>query len=170
MTPHLRTAALLSMAAGFLLLIFAAGWILGNRATDRQEKDLIATRTLMLELMRADGSHDRMRAATTSLELDEADPTTIHRLGRMLRRDESTNVRLAALDALQRFGDTPAARDEMLAALGENPPPAVQIQLMETLVQLGERRVLPYLRNIMKTDSLPRQLRDRAELGTFKLI
>jgi hypothetical protein len=168
---HLRAAApLLAVAAGFLVLVFAVGWVLGNRQSDREYDELLATRTLMLELMRARDSHQRIRAATASLSLEEADPVIISQLGRMLRQDVSTNVRLAALDALLRFADQAAARDEMLAALGEAPPPAVQIQLMETLIRLNEKRVLPYLEDIIESDSLPRQLRDRAELGTFKLI
>ena len=166
----LRPGALLSIAASALLLVFGLGWYFGRSDTSELEQQLAATRTLMLELMEADQPTTRMRAATVSLDVPVADPEIITHLGRMLRTDEKTNVRLAALDALERFADSPAARDEMLEAMAGDPPPAVRVQLLETLVALREKRVLPYLEELINNDSIPRPLRDAAELGTFKLI
>lgn len=165
---HLRTAALLSVAASLLLLVFALGWYFGS--DDAVERELAATRTLMLELMNDRSSSARMRAATVSLGLETADPQVIANLGHLLRNDESTNVRLAALDALRRFSADSTARGEMLEAMGEVPPPAVRVQLLEILVGLDEKRVLPYLKEMITNDTLPQRLRDAAELGTFKLI
>ena len=164
-----RSAALIGIAAS-LLLVFGLGWYSGRSGTNQVEQQLAATRTLMLELMQDANSTTRMRAATVSLDVGVADPAVIANLGRMLRTDDNTNVRLAALDALQRFADAPAARQEMLDAMAGTPPPAVQVQLLETLVRLNERRVLPYLEELIQNDSIPRPLRDAAELGTFKLI
>ncbi len=165
-----RSAALLSIAASLLLLVFAMGWYFGSENGNESDRQLAATRTLMLELMHDERSSARMRAATVSLDVAVADPEVIANLGLLLRTDENTNVRLAALDALRRFATSPAARQEMLDAMGGDPPPAVRVQLLETLVGLNEKRVLPYLRDIITNDSIPRQLRDAAELGTFKLI
>ena len=167
---HLRPAALMGIAASLLLLVFAMGWYFGSARETDTDRRLAATRTLMLELMQDDRSSTRMQAATVSLDVDVADPAVIANLGLLLRTDESTNVRLAALDALLRFATAPAARQEMLDAMGGNPPPAVRVQLLETLVGLNEKRVLPYLQEIITNDSIPRKLRDAAELGTFKLI
>ncbi len=102
---HLRPAALLSIAASLLLLVFAMGWYFGSN--DDAEERLAATRTLMLELMQDKSSSTRMRAATVSLDVAVADPEVIAHLGKMLRTDENTNVRLAALDALGRFAADP---------------------------------------------------------------
>ena len=170
MTYYLRPRPLYLGIAASLLLVFALGWYLGGAPDRELERQLAATRTLMLELMQDQRSTTRMQAATVSLEVPVADPIVIDHLGRMLRTDENTNVRLAALDALQRFAESPLVREELLMAMSADPPPAVQVQLMETLVALNERRVLPYLEELIKNDTLPRQLRDAAELGSFKLI
>ncbi len=167
-TRHLRPAALLSIAASVLLLVFGLGWSFGSDT--EMENELAATRTLMLELMHDRSSSTRMRAATVSLDVAIADPEVIAHLGKMLRTDENTNVRLAALDALRRFAAASEAKQEMLDAMGGNPPPAVRVELLETLVNLNEKRVLPYLEELRQNDTLPQQLRDAAELGTFKLI
>ena len=170
MTYHLRPRPLYLSIAASLLLVFALGWYLGGVPDRELERQLAATRTLMLELMQDQRSTTRMQAATVSLDVPVADPIVIDHLGRMLRTDENTNVRLAALDALQRFAESPLVREELLMAMSADPPPAVQVQLMETLIALNERRVLPYLEELIKNDTLPRQLRDAAELGSFKLI
>ena len=169
-TLHLRTAAPYLALAASLLLVFALGRNYARQDTDDLERQLAATRTLMLELMQDRSSLTRMRAATVSLEVEMADPAVIANLGHLLRTDASTNVRLAALDALRRFAAEPLARREMLQAMGESPPPAVRVQLLETLVGLHEKRVLPYLEEMISNDTLPQRLRDAAELGTFKLI
>lgn len=169
-TLHRRAAALMALAAAVLLLVFALGWHFGKEDTAGLENRLAATRTLMLQLMQDRQSTTRMRAATVSLDLPVADPVIIKNLGQLLRTDESSNVRLAALDALLRFGEAENARQEMLSAMREGPPPAVRLQLLEILVSLNEKRVLPYLEEMMGNEHLPRQLRDAAELGTFKLI
>ena len=169
-TRHLRAAAPYLAMAASLLLVFGLGWSYAKQDTSELEQQLTATRTLMLELMDDRSSLTRMRAATVSLELETADPEVIANLGHMLRTDASTNVRLAALDALRRFADAPATRQEMLRAMGETPPDVVRVQLLETLVSLQEKRVVPYLEEMMTNDTLPQRLRDAAELGTFKLI
>lgn len=84
--------------------------------------------------------------------------------------DENTNVRLAALAAIKRFSQYPIAREELLNALNQNPPEVVRLQLIETLVHLEEKRVLPLLEDLIENDSVPQHLRDAARMGTFKLI
>ncbi|MBC6996317.1 HEAT repeat domain-containing protein [Neolewinella lacunae] len=157
-------------AAVVILGVFASGWYLGNRADRSLEQELAATRALMLELMHNASPSTRIQAATVTLELTIADPVSIGQLGYLLRNDESANVRLAALDALRRFTGSELARAELLAAMGEGPPDVVRFELIETLVRCQEARVLPYLEDIIQTDSLPQPVRDAAQLASFKLI
>jgi HEAT repeat protein len=88
----------------------------------------------------------------------------------MLRNDENTNVRLAALEALRRFPNDPVVREELLSAMSETLPDVVRFELIETLVRANEKRVLPYLEDIIDTETLPQPVRDAAEMASFKLI
>lgn len=167
--PRKRYARAFAAAAA-ILLIFAAGWYVGgaeDRATARQ---LAATRTLMLDLMKDSRPSARIQATTVSFDLPTADPQTIADLGHMLRTDESANVRLAALDALRRFPNEPAVREILLSAMNESPPDVVRFELIETLVRFNEKRILPYLQDMIDADSLPRPVRDAAQMASFKLI
>lgn len=164
-----RLYRLLSAAAA-VLLIFAAGWYVGGAEDRAIAQQLASTRTLMLELMKDSRPSARIQATTVTFDLSVADPQTIADLGHMLRTDESPNVRLAALDALRRFSATPAVREILLAAINETPPEVVRFELIETLVRLKEKRILPYLQEMIDADSLPRPVRDAAQMASFKLI
>ncbi len=162
----LRAAAV----AAAVLLIFVAGMQYGNAGLKQQ---YAANRTLleeMADLMKAERTSERIRATTVTLELVEMDPETARNLGFLLRNDENANVRLAALEALRRFPDDAGVREELLAAMQESPPDVVRFELIETLVRCNEKRVLPYLQEIMEADTLPQPVRDVAEMARFKLI
>ena len=167
--PKRKLPFYLAVAAG-LLLVFSLGWSFGHYfGTDELDRELAANRTLVLELMKRPNSNDRIRAVTVSLDLG-ADPEILENLGYLLRTDENANVRLAALDALLRFSNDERVRLVSLDALASDPPEVVRIQLMETLIGLDEKRVLPYLEDIIQNDTLPRPLRDAAQHGAYRLI
>ncbi|MTB52764.1 HEAT repeat domain-containing protein [Lewinella sp. W8] len=157
-------------AAAILLLAFAGGWLLRGAGQSDTERQLAAARELMLDLMKDDRSSKRMQATTVTLDLPVADPTVIENLAYLLQNDENPNVRLAALDALRRFSDLPQVREELLRALETSPPEVLRFELIETLVQLEEKRVLPILEEMIDADSLPQPVRDAAQMASFKLI
>lgn len=165
--PNRRRWLPYAAAAAAVFLVFTLGYQLG---IDRDADQLAADRTLMLELMDAPRSSDRIRATTVTFGMERAEPAVLRDLGFLLRNDESANVRLAALDALQRFRADPAVADILLEAVRESPPEVVRFELIETLVRLNDVRLLPYLEELIKTDSLPRPVRDAAEMASFKLI
>ena len=156
--------------AAAVALIFLAGRVSVNSSVSDLDRALAANRTLMLELMKDERTSARIRATTVTLTLPETDPVTTANLGYLLRNDENANVRLAALDALRRFPRDPGVRAELLAAMDESPPDVVRFELIETLVRMGEKRILPYLEDIIDADSLPQPMRDAAEMASFKLI
>jgi hypothetical protein len=160
----------LAGVAAAILLIFAAGRISVSGGSPELNEELAATRALMLDLMENERTSERIRATTVTFELEAADTETTHRLGYMLRNDDNANVRLSALEALRRFPNDPVVREELLSAMKETPPDVVRFELIETLVRANEKRILPYLEDIMDADTLPQVVRDAAEMASFKLI
>jgi hypothetical protein len=156
--------------AAAILLVFVAGRISVPDGSAGLNEELAATRAMMLDLMKNERTSERIRATTVTFELEAADPETTQRLGYMLRNDENANVRLAALEALRRFSNDLVVREELLAAMRESPPDVVRFELIETLVRANEKRILPYLEDIIDTDTLPQPVRDAAEMASFKLI
>ncbi|MEM9525594.1 MAG: HEAT repeat domain-containing protein [Bacteroidota bacterium] len=157
-------------AAAAVVLIFTTGWYFGGAGDRALTSQLAEVRQEMETLMQNDRPSARIRATNVALELPIADPTTISNLGHLLRNDPSSNVRLAALEALQGFPDNVEVREQLLAAMRETPPEVVRFELIETLVRLKEKRLLPYLEELMNTDTVPQPVRDAAEMASFKLI
>ncbi len=159
--------------AAAIALVFTAGRFYQGSLSTETDHQLAAHRTLvmeMMELMKSDRTSNRIKATTVTFDLRETDPVTTTNLGYLLRNDENANVRLAALEALSRFPNDPGVRDELLAAMNESPPPVVRFELMETLVGMNEKRVIPYLEDLIDTDTLPQPVRDAAQMASFKLI
>lgn len=165
--PNRRRWLPYAAAAAAVFLVFTLGYQLG---IDRDADQLAADRTLLLELMDAPKPSDRIRATTITFGMNSADPALLRDLGFLLRNDASTNVRLAALQALQRFRTDPAVADILLDAVHSDPPEVLRFELIETLVRMNETRLLPYLRDLMEADTLPQPVRDAAEMASFKLI
>lgn len=162
-----------ALAAAVALVFTAGRFYQGGAMNTEAERQLAAHRSLVTEmmgLMKSDRMSNRIRATTVTFDLPETDPVTTANLGYLLRQDENTNVRLAALEALSRFPNDPGIRDELLAAMNESPPPVVRFELIETLVRMNEKRVVPYLKELMDTDTLPQPVRDAAQMASFKLI
>ncbi|TXF90909.1 hypothetical protein FUA23_03675 [Neolewinella aurantiaca] len=159
--------------AAAVALVFTAGRFYQEGTSRETEQQLAAHRTLvteMLELMKSDRTSNRIKATTVTFDLPETDSITTGNLGYLLRNDENANVRLAALEALSRFPHDAGVRNELLAAMRESPPPVVRFELIEALVRMDEKRVLPYLDELIGSDSLPQPVRDAAQMASFKLI
>lgn len=165
-----RQALKIAGIAAAIALIFTAGRFSAVGPETEVDQQLAATRTLMLELMQEKRTSERIRATTVTFDLPAADPVATANLGYLLRNDENANVRLAALEALRRFPRDSGVREQLLLAMQEAPPDVVRFELIESLVWMNEKRVLPYLNEIMQADSLPQPMRDAAEMASFKLI
>ena len=157
-----------SVAAAALLL-FLGGWYLGQNRASALENELADIRTQVESLIQDQRTSSRMRAVSMTQELPTVDQEMIAQLGRLLREDDSSNVQLAALEALAGYPNDLNARQQLINALAEDIPAVVQIQLIETLVTLEEVRILPQLEDWSEDESTPTHLRDAAQLARLKL-
>lgn len=168
-----RLYAALSVAASLLLLIGAfIGWEMRTGVSEEQEAltaELKATRALMLELMERPEATSRMKATTVALALQTPDREIISNLSYMLNRDESTNVRLAALDALVEHGSHNLVTEALIEALQSTQPVVVQLALIQALIDLGASDAVPYLDQWIQDENIIRNVKDEARFARFKL-
>ncbi|MEM6396121.1 MAG: hypothetical protein AAF741_07215 [Bacteroidota bacterium] len=164
-SPRLRILRYSAIAAS-ILLVFSLGWWLGGSSVLTNTQDFASQ---WEELLEGERSSHRIAATRLIASQPNVDEALISRLGILLREDPSPNVRLAALEALATLGQYHYARQELIMSLEPNGPAAVQIQLIEILIELEETKILPRLHDWSQDLSLPQYLRDAAELGRFKL-
>jgi hypothetical protein len=167
------------LAAGFSLLVagLAIGLLLGrqNVATNtdiaslqsdvREMKQLVA-----LSKLQNESASERILAAYEVKKFDQADADLINALINTLQNDPNVNVRIAAAEALYKFGSTDKVRTAMIHSLTDQQEPFLQIKLIDMLVRMNEKRAIPELQKVMDNQQQMSVVRDRAAQGMAILL
>lgn len=168
----------LAQAALVIVLVglgFVAGRHIGGLNTNSRElrslhQELAGMRQLVvLSLLQQQSASERLRAVAWSVRSNRADPEILSALTDTLRLDPSPDVRLAALDALKHFSGQPRVRSELIDALQGQQSPLVQIELIDLMVELGEKGALQRLKEFVQEQDLNPVVRQRAQAGIVQL-
>lgn len=156
--------------------ILAVGYILGtsiNKANtdeiDQLRNEMAATKALVLNSLSDQSASSRLGAVNASYAMSDMDDDIIQAFVKTLNTDENINVRLAALDALSNYADNEKVRKALIESLSTQDKPAVQIVLINLLVQLKEKRAIEPLKKLTEDEENIEAVRDEANYGIFKL-
>jgi hypothetical protein len=122
-----------------------------------------------LSLLQEPSASDRLRGVDWSSQLQHPGRDVLSALLRALASDPNTNVRLAAVDALRQFAANRAVRDGLIESLDAQPSPMVQIEVIDLLVELGEKHSIPALKKLAGDAAANPEVRLRAERGLLTL-
>ena len=117
---------------------------------------------LALSLLQQPSATERLRGLSVSAQLGRPDDAVLAALVTTLATDPNVNVRLSAIDALKSFSAEPRVRDDLIDALPRQPSPLVQIALIDSLVELGERRAVSAFRALAADERANQTVRARA--------
>ena len=165
------------IAASFVLLILAGGggYLIKSTLDQKTElarlqRELAETKQLVLSQLRDEQSaSQRMMGVYAANELSTPDEEIISVLAKAMEEDPSSNVRLAALEALSRFYQDERVRTLLIGSLNRQTDPVVQIALIQWLVQMKEKSILQDLEKITRGNSPVKAVKDEAYKGIFKL-
>src|SRR5262245_4409645 len=118
-----------------------------------------------LSLMQQQSATERLRGVSWSNQIDEPDGKVLSALLDTLMHDSNVNVRLAAIDALRRFGERQIVRKGALQALSEQESPLVQVALIDFMVELKEKESIGTLQKMAQDRHIDETVRKRAALG-----
>ena len=113
-------------------------------------EELEQTKLTMTQLMQQNSTNTRLKAINLTFELDQVDNDIIKNLETLLNNDESTNVRLAAIEALQQLQPQPEAKEVLVRSLERQDKPIVQIALINALVEMEAKEALPVLDDLIE--------------------
>ncbi len=122
-----------------------------------------------LSLLEQQSSGARLRGVSYSYRMERPDPQVETALLYAVSHDTNINVRLSALDALQKFAGTPTVSRALIDAIPTQDSPLVQIGLIDLLVGRNEADVAPALQKLMKDPNVNPAVRQRAQWGLNKL-
>jgi len=165
------------IAAGFVLVMVGLGigfWINKNQDRDQELADLKKqvedNRRIMLAMLdNQQSASQRMVGVSVAYELEKADDEIVKVLVKTMNEDTNTNVRLAAMEALSKFGHEAQVRNALIQSLTEQKDPVVQIALIQLLVKMKEKGVVKQLEEMTKDPSNMKAVKDEAYKGILKL-
>ncbi|MDN5201777.1 HEAT repeat domain-containing protein [Fulvivirgaceae bacterium BMA10] len=173
----LRLTTPLQIAAAVALLIIgglAGIWFMKSNTEDAElaiiRKEMEVTKQLvMASLKNQSSASQRIEAVNASYELSQFDDEITDALINTMNHDENTNVRIAAIEALSKFSNEEKVRKALIASLGVQKNPLVQITLINLMVQMKEDRAVKELENLVKDSETIQTVKDEAQMGIIKL-
>jgi len=165
-----------AMAAGLLLAGILCGRLLpqsgagGNPEMAQLRAQVESLHQMVaISMLQQQSPSARMRGVTYTEKISQPDPQVLDALLQAVNHDSNVNVRLSAVDALQKFASDPEVSRAMVNSIPEQASPLVQIALVDMLVQWNARGVAPNLARISKDAQLDEMVRQRASWALQKL-
>ncbi len=171
-----RTAWRIALAAGLLLGGILCGRYLGpNSGAAPDELAQLRTQveglrqTVALSMLQQQSPLARMRGVSYSEQIPQPDTQLLDALLDAVQHDSNVNVRLSAVDALQKFAAGPGVIRSLSDALAAQDSPLVQIALIDLLVQLEARSAAPTIARLSRDSAADEMVRQRAAWALHKL-
>jgi hypothetical protein len=125
--------------------------------------------TVALSLMDRQSPTSRLEGISWSSRVSRPDNDLLSALVSALNHDTNTNVRLASLDALEKFSSDPSVRKALVNSIGLQDSPLVQIALIDSLVQMRDNTAAGELRKLTGDADVNAEVRQRAQWGLHRL-
>lgn len=164
---------LLRIAAGFVILVggILIGMNLKNTRQDMSSSQISRLdstvkemkEVMMFTLLKEESPSQRIKAVNYMEEITHPDQKVIGALLNLLDHDKNVNVRLASLYTLGRFSDNAVVRDSLVAALGKQTEPIIQVVLINMLAEKKEPRAVKPIHDIISNESTMKEVREVAQ-------
>ena len=172
--PTRHTPYILQGLAAAALVLIGIGI---GRYTTGTSSEMTAMRSEMhdlremvsLSLMQQQSASERIRGVTWTGQLDRPSSEIVSALLDALMHDQNVNVRLATIDALERFASRDDVRRGTIEAIERQPSPLVQIALIDFMVKTNERESAATLRRLAQDPQVNDAVRARAAWGLQQL-
>lgn len=122
-----------------------------------------------LSLLQQQSASDRLRGVSWAYRVEQSDTEVLSALLHTANHDQNVNVRLAAIDALRNFSESPVTRTGLIQSLAKQDSPLVEIALIDTLVDLREPSAAPALESMSRNAAVNPEVRQHARWAVGKL-
>ena len=167
--PAFQTAG----AAALLVMGIATGYLLRGRDTSEVSQlrgEVYNMRQLVaLSLLQQQNASDRLRGVNYAYRVEQSDPQVLSALLATINHDSNVNVRLAAVDAMRNFTDSPVGRKGLEQALGKQESPLVQISILDEIVETRDKSAASSIQFLLSKQDLNPEVRQRAEWALKQL-
>jgi HEAT repeat protein len=116
-----------------------------------------------LSLLQQQNASERLKGVNWAYRVEQSDTEVLSALLYTVNHDQNVNVRLAAVDALRTFSDSPVARKGLVQAIAKQDSPMVQVSLIDTLAEIRDHEAVPMLQALAKDAKTSSEVRQRAQ-------
>ena len=156
------------IAAGLVLILTGAYFghlyypdflSLKNTVSESKSSTNGMTQTLMIGLQDEESSVKRIKTVNSIESYNQVDKKVLLELIRVLNTDQNVNVRVAAAYALSKFMNNQTVRDSLVASLGKQTQPVLQITLIQLLTENLESKALEPIQQIISNKKTLEQVK-----------
>jgi hypothetical protein len=122
-----------------------------------------------LSLLQQQNASDRLQGVNWAYRVERSDTEVLSALLYTINHDANVNVRLAAVDAMRTFGESPVARRGLQQAVAKQDSPMVQIALIDQLVELKDGGARPVLQSLAADATANAEAKERARWALDRL-
>ncbi|MFY0593822.1 hypothetical protein [Roseivirga sp.] len=165
------------LAFGMAVLVF--GVVIGRTLTSSvyqgQLTDLSAQMAdmqemMMMSMLEEESVTKRLKGVQMSSELVSSNAEVTDAMFVTLNSDESTNVRMAALNLLAEYADDPAIREGLINSISQQESPLMQVALAELMVQLQESKAVSEFNSIIDGEYTPEEVKTTLRESVNKIM
>jgi len=168
---HLATAAAVILVFGFTSGSVFERVRNNDREIDGIKTEMAAMRQLLTAaLLTQDSAVERLRGISMSRELTDPDDRLVSALITSLNTDPDVNVRLAAVEAIQRYGDRDWVRTRLVDSMDYQSSPLVQIALIELYADIKDKQAIPVLEAVAGDETSMEPVKARARLAMERIM
>lgn len=171
-----QRSLVMQIAAG--LTLFLAGLGVGQLHRSKQALTEVAElrtqveglrQTVALSLMDKQSASSRLQGVEWSSQVNQPDQELLTALLATLNHDQNINVRLAALEALEKFTSDINVRKALEQSISTQQSPLVQIAMIDALVHIRDNAAAAKFQQLSTNSELNSVVRQRAQWAVQKL-
>jgi len=117
---------------------------------------------ITISMIENESASKRLQAVSDAEEFENPGNDILNALINKMHYDNHINVRLAAAEALAKFSDLELVRKALINAL--------QIELIQILVSIQEKRAIPSMEKLLHNEETPVYVKDQVSIGLPNLI
>ena len=164
------TVAVAVFAVGLYVGRMNFGQSPGTQEVKRLDTEVQTLRqTVALSLLKRQSATSRLEGISWSSRVEHPDNDLVSALLSTLNSDPNINVRLSALDAVEKFSSDPAVRKSLVESIPRQDSPLVQIALIDAVVHMRDNTAATELRKLTGDQEVNAAVRQRAQWGLQKL-
>lgn len=167
--PRLAAAAVL-IVSGFAVGYFIQSPAQKNEVSELTQEVSDLKEMMMLSLLEKESATQRLRAMSLTSEMDQVSEKVTNALFTTLNHDENVNVRLAALEVLKGYSKNSKVRTQLIESITFQDSPLVQVAMAELMVAIQEKKSVDALKQLLKSDKTPNEVKTKISESIEVLI